>query len=97
MTIRPDHATLTPEEFFAWVPGQEGRYELVEGDVVMMAGAGRRHDAIVVNLIAAIRPQTRGTPTGGGRPRTRYAASRSRRLTNAPGCRAPLACGSSAG
>jgi hypothetical protein len=38
MNISPDDATLTPEEFFAWVPGQEGRYELVEGEVVMMAG-----------------------------------------------------------
>ena len=28
----------------------------------MMASAGRRHDAIVVNLIAAVRPQTRGGP-----------------------------------
>ena len=62
MNIRPDYATVTPEDFFAWVPGQEGRYELVEGEVVMMAGAGRRHDAIVVNLIAAVRPQTRGGP-----------------------------------
>jgi Uma2 family endonuclease len=42
------------------VPGQEGRYELVDGEVVMMAGTGRRHDAIVVNLIASVRPQTRG-------------------------------------
>jgi hypothetical protein len=39
MNIRPDYATLTPEEFFAWAPGQEGRYELVDGEVVMMAGA----------------------------------------------------------
>ena len=62
MNIRPDYATVTPEEFFAWVPGQEGRYELVDGEVVMMAGAGRRHDAIVVNLIAAVCPQTRGGP-----------------------------------
>src|ERR1700757_727069 len=62
MNIRPDYATIEPEEFFAWVSGQEGRYELVEGEVVMMAGAGRRHDAIVVNLIAAIRPQPRSGP-----------------------------------
>jgi Uma2 family endonuclease len=62
MNIRPDYAAIAPEEFFAWVSGQEGRYELVEGEVVMMAGAGRRHDAIVVNLIAAIRPQTRSGP-----------------------------------
>jgi Uma2 family endonuclease len=62
MNIQPGYATVTPQEFFAWVPGQEGRYELVEGEVVMMAGAGRRHGAIVVNLIAAVRPQTRGGP-----------------------------------
>jgi Uma2 family endonuclease len=62
MNTKPDYATVSLDELFAWVPGQEGRYELVEGEVVMMAGAGRRHDAIVVNLIAAIRPQTRGGP-----------------------------------
>jgi Uma2 family endonuclease len=53
---------ITPEEFFRWVVGQEDRYELVEGEVVMMAGAGRRHDAIVVNLTATIHSQTRGGP-----------------------------------
>jgi hypothetical protein len=35
-----------PEQFFAWVSGQEERYELVENEVVMMAGAGRRHDRV---------------------------------------------------
>src|ERR1700730_3339967 len=53
---------LSPEEFFAWLPGQEGRYELVDGEVVMMAGAGRRHDHIVVNLISTIHGQLRGGP-----------------------------------
>src|ERR1700730_10078422 len=53
---------LSPEEFFAWLPGQEGRYELVDGEVVMMAGAGRRHDHIVVNLILTIPGQLRGGP-----------------------------------
>lgn len=62
MSIQSESAPITPQEFFAWVPGQQGRYELVEGEVVMMAGAGRRHDAIVVNLIAAVRPQTRNGP-----------------------------------
>jgi Uma2 family endonuclease len=60
MNVRLDYATLTAEEFFAWIHGQEARYELVDSEVVLMAGAGRRHDAIVVNLIAAVRPQTRG-------------------------------------
>ena len=31
--LHAEDATLTPEEFFAWVPGQEGRYELVDGEV----------------------------------------------------------------
>lgn len=53
---------LAPEQFFAWVSGQEGRYELVGGEVVLMAGAGRRHDHIVVNLTTALHLQTRGGP-----------------------------------
>jgi Uma2 family endonuclease len=54
--------TITPDQFFAWVVGREGRFELVEGEVVMMAGAGRRHDSIVVNLTAAVHAQIRGGP-----------------------------------
>lgn len=53
---------ITPEQFFAWVSGKEERYELVDGEVVMMAGAGRRHDRIVVNLTTAIHSQIRGGP-----------------------------------
>jgi hypothetical protein len=41
---------ITPEQFFAWISGQEERYELIDGEVVMMAGAGRTHDRVVVNL-----------------------------------------------
>ena len=59
MNVRPDHATIAPEEFFRWINGQEAKYELVEGEVVMMAGAGRRQDAIVVNLTSSIHSQTR--------------------------------------
>jgi Uma2 family endonuclease len=53
---------ITPEQFFAWISGQEERYELVDGEVVMMAGAGRRHDRIVVNLTTAVHSQIRGGP-----------------------------------
>ncbi|MBB5045358.1 Uma2 family endonuclease [Rhodopseudomonas rhenobacensis] len=59
--MRPSHIPkIAPEAFFAWIAGREGRYELVDGEVVMMAGAGRRHDHIVVNLITALNLQTRG-------------------------------------
>jgi Uma2 family endonuclease len=54
--------TVTPEQFFSLVAGREERFELVEGEVVMMAGAGRRHDSIVVNLTAAVHAQIRGGP-----------------------------------
>jgi Uma2 family endonuclease len=54
--------TISPERFFAWVVGQEEHFELVEGEVVMRAGAGRRHDSIVVNLTAAVHAQVRGRP-----------------------------------
>ena len=53
---------ITPEQFFAWITGREERYELVDGEVVMMAGAGRRHDRIVVNLTAAVHSQIKGGP-----------------------------------
>ena len=53
---------ITPEQFFAWILGREERYELVDGEVVMMAGAGRRHDRIVVNLLAAIHSQIKAGP-----------------------------------
>jgi Uma2 family endonuclease len=62
MNIKVDRASVTPEQFFSWVTAQEERYELVDGEVVMMVGAGRRHDAIVVNLTAALHAQTRGGP-----------------------------------
>lgn len=62
MRVQQGDAKMTPEAFFAWISGRDARYELVGGDVVMMAGAGRRHDTIVTNLIAKIRPQTRGGP-----------------------------------
>ncbi|MBR0758466.1 Uma2 family endonuclease [Bradyrhizobium jicamae] len=60
MLNEQEGAKITPDEFLSWIPSQEGRYELVNGEITMMAGAGRQHDRIVANLIAAIRPQTRG-------------------------------------
>jgi Uma2 family endonuclease len=53
---------ISPEQFFAWVTGQQERFELVEGEIVPMAGAGRRHDSIVVNLTTAVHSQIRGGP-----------------------------------
>jgi Uma2 family endonuclease len=52
----------TTEEFFAWQEMQPERYELVDGfPVQMMAGARNVHDDIVVNVLAELRNQLRGS------------------------------------
>jgi Uma2 family endonuclease len=43
--------------FLSWVERQEERYELVEGRVIMMAGASRRHGRIVRNLLVVLHAQ----------------------------------------
>jgi Uma2 family endonuclease len=53
---------MTPEEFFQWQLDQEDRYELVDGfPVKMETGASERHDRVVVNTIAGLHAQLRGT------------------------------------
>ena len=70
------HKLMTPEEFFVWQLGQEDRFELVEGvPVKMMAGASEMHDQIVINIIATLHTQLRGTRC---RPATADLALRTR-------------------
>jgi Uma2 family endonuclease len=52
----------TVEQFFEWQTRQKDRYELVSGfPVRMMAGARNVHDDIVVNMVAELRGQLRGS------------------------------------
>jgi Uma2 family endonuclease len=48
---------LDKTAFLAWVQGREGRYELAEGQVVMMTGASREHGQIVRNLMLILHGQ----------------------------------------
>ena len=48
------------EEFMLWAEQREDRYELVDGVPQMMAGAKRRHDRIVMNLVWMLRTQLTG-------------------------------------
>jgi Uma2 family endonuclease len=58
----PALAPWTIERFFDWQSHQTDRYELVNGfPVQMMAGARNVHDDIVVNLLAELRGQLRGS------------------------------------
>ena len=71
-------SSMTVEEFLQWSLSQEERHELVDGVPVplrAMAGAKAEHDVIVVNLIAELRNQLRGTPCG---PRTADTAVRTK-------------------
>jgi hypothetical protein len=45
---------MCADEFFAWIVHQDCRHELVDGAPVMVAGADRRHDRIVVNAAIQI-------------------------------------------
>lgn len=52
---------MTPDEFLAWDLDQpDARHELVEGVPRAMTGANRRHDRIVINLLAELRRTLRG-------------------------------------
>ena len=67
---------MTVEQFFAWQESLAERYELVNGQPLrMMAGAKNVHDDIVVNLVAELREQVRGSGcrpfTGNGSVETR--------------------------
>jgi Uma2 family endonuclease len=56
------HRRLTIDEFFAWQEKQSDPYELVDGfPLRMMAGAKNVHDDIVVNVLAELRNQLRGS------------------------------------
>ena len=53
---------MTPDEFLDWCQEQEERFELVNGQPRMMTGATRRHDRLVVNIIAHLHQALRGKP-----------------------------------
>jgi Uma2 family endonuclease len=58
---------MTQDDFFAWQAHQDRLHELVDGLPVlplkMMTGASQAHDRVVVNIIAALHRQLRGTPS----------------------------------
>ena len=58
-----EYEPWTKEQFFAWQQGEDDRYELVGGfPMKMMTGASRRHDRIVIKIIAALERRLAGSP-----------------------------------
>ncbi|KQQ82018.1 Uma2 family endonuclease [Aureimonas sp. Leaf324] len=49
-------------EFLLWEEGQERRFELVEGQAVLVAGGTQAHALIAANIVSSLRPLLRGSP-----------------------------------
>ena len=56
---------LTPEEYLAIERRNEYKSEYVDGEMVAMTGASRRHNIIAFNIANALGPQLRGRPCEG--------------------------------
>lgn len=50
---------ISLEEFFDWLADQDGRFELVNGQIRMMAGAAFRHNVVKNNITVALTPSAR--------------------------------------
>ncbi len=61
MIASPDKHYMSPAEYLEWEPQQDLKYEYVNGEAYAMAGGTIPHNAIAINLIAALRNQVRGS------------------------------------
>jgi len=50
MVALPDRLSMSAEEYLAWEPTQEERYEYWDGEVVAIGGATRNHNRICLNF-----------------------------------------------
>ncbi|HKY03763.1 MAG TPA: Uma2 family endonuclease [Blastocatellia bacterium] len=53
---------VTPEQYLALERDAEQRSEYLDGEMVAMTGASRRHNLIVTNLVGELRQQLKGKP-----------------------------------
>jgi Uma2 family endonuclease len=60
MTSRLAKAPTEPRAFIAWEVRRKARYELIDGEVRMMAGGSRAHDVVAGNILAALHLALRG-------------------------------------
>jgi Uma2 family endonuclease len=59
MIATPHPASMSVEEYLAWEPQQEIRYEYVHGEVLAMTGGTIPHNDIAINLLTILLPQAR--------------------------------------
>ena len=53
---------LSADEFLEWIENQPQKHELIDGEPVLMAGADRNHNDIVMNATLTIGNQLKGKP-----------------------------------
>ncbi|WP_333409733.1 MULTISPECIES: hypothetical protein [unclassified Microcoleus] len=54
MVALPDRPSMSAEEYLAWEPTQEERYEYWDGEVVAMSGQSRHRLDVIDTTIACI-------------------------------------------
>lgn len=55
--LREAEPAMSDDQFLAWAERREGRYELVEGRVMMQAGATRDHERVAKRIFMALAAQ----------------------------------------
>jgi Uma2 family endonuclease len=53
-------AYMTEDEFFEFAQARDEKWELVDGEPMMMAGANQRHQDIAANTLSSLHTQLRG-------------------------------------
>lgn len=53
---------MSAQDFLAWEASQTGKHEFFRGEVFAMAGAGKAHVTLTLNLAMALRQHLRGSP-----------------------------------
>lgn len=61
MIASSDRYEMIPSAYLDWEGTQEMKYEYLEGEAYAMSGGTIPHNAIAINLIAALRNQVRGS------------------------------------
>ena len=65
MTSQPKTTYLTPEEYLAVERQNEYKSEYIDGEMIAMTGASRKHSIIALNIAGEVYRQLRGRPCEG--------------------------------
>src|SRR5215211_1815149 len=60
MSAQPNH-TMSIAQYLAFERDQQDKHEFLEGEIYLQVGASVAHNLICANVIAALRPQLRGS------------------------------------